>query len=193
MDFTTKLCDSISLHGDFEDVVNLFTCLEIPEQFPRPLIISTLTKKFFVTHGEHRGHHYHINNHHNELTSHLKEISEKLSEIRTPTEQKRKLGAAPRTNRRAVSAKVDSNLRRSANSKSSSLVNVVGSNVARGGGEKKTQSDGMTKKPVAKAANNVKSSLNGGKKPNEIKKSAGSTNRLYVNSSKPVAANNKQN
>lgn len=81
LDFTRKLCDNFKEHGNNEDVYSLVTSVECVRGDPRPLVISTLTRKFYLTPSDHRGHHYHIRQHHDETTKNLEEIHNRLSKI----------------------------------------------------------------------------------------------------------------
>ncbi|KAJ8919970.1 hypothetical protein NQ315_006500 [Exocentrus adspersus] len=77
--FVEKICSNIKAHGNTEDALNLISMIETQR---RPLLISTLTRKFYFTASEHRGYHYHIHVQQEALNQRLSGIRHRLSRIK---------------------------------------------------------------------------------------------------------------
>ncbi|KAG5899359.1 hypothetical protein JTB14_036848 [Gonioctena quinquepunctata] len=75
-EFMELMCENIDEYGKDEDIISLVTC--IASRSCRPMIISTLTRKFYFTASEMRGHHSVIDKNQKELVGHLKKVSETL-------------------------------------------------------------------------------------------------------------------
>lgn len=72
-DFLENFHDHIKDYGHQEDIVNLVS-LTIGSD-TRPLVISTMTRKFFFTLSKYRGHHHNINESHTAIKEDLEKIS----------------------------------------------------------------------------------------------------------------------
>ncbi|KAJ8931023.1 hypothetical protein NQ314_016116 [Rhamnusium bicolor] len=80
-DFTEQLCDNINRYGKNEDIISLVTCTDSIVFETRPMIISTLTRKFYFTVSESRGYHLTIDQNNEELMRGLREVDVKLSQV----------------------------------------------------------------------------------------------------------------
>ncbi|KAJ8948364.1 hypothetical protein NQ318_019349 [Aromia moschata] len=89
-DFTEYLCDNIEKYGRTEDAISVVTCLGSVLFDTRPIIISTLTRKFYFTPSELRGIHFDIDQSQKRLKEHLEEVDAKLSRVDKGVEKKKK-------------------------------------------------------------------------------------------------------
>ncbi|CAH1986246.1 unnamed protein product [Acanthoscelides obtectus] len=74
-----KLGKHMRKYGQREDIITLVSC--IPSNNFRPMIISTLTKKFYFTPSEYRGHHYNLYEIEKELTYILQQMKVSVGEV----------------------------------------------------------------------------------------------------------------
>ncbi|KAK4873488.1 hypothetical protein RN001_015517 [Aquatica leii] len=75
--FIKELCNKIDKFGKRDDIINLVTQTGLTEK--RPLIISTLTRKFYVTFSEQRGHYYDLNLNHTVTVETLEDLRKHVS------------------------------------------------------------------------------------------------------------------
>lgn len=78
--FVDDLCGAIKIYGKSEDLLTLVTCTS-QEEPKRPLIISTLTKKFFIDISEERGHRLSLSEDIKSLKENVDGIHSKLDAI----------------------------------------------------------------------------------------------------------------
>ncbi|CAG9824542.1 unnamed protein product [Phaedon cochleariae] len=90
-DFIENLCHNITEYGKHEDIISLVTC--VVSQYNRPLVISTLTRKFYLTTSDVRGHHLTIQNIRSDMINHLKEVEDilksNMTSKNTPSKEKK--------------------------------------------------------------------------------------------------------
>lgn len=143
LDFTSQLCDNIKKYGNTEDIYSLVTSVDCALGDSRPLVISTLTRKFYLTPSDHRGHHFHIRQYHDAITKHLEEIKDKLrkAEISGKTKHSADLkrGATPKTN---LSPRNGTGSRNPSNRLASLVETVGGSRTSANGPVSSVESDG---------------------------------------------------
>lgn len=87
--FLNNLCDNIDQYGKTEDLITLASVTDIT---PRPLIVSTLTRKFYTTVSADRGHHLVINENTDELLQILEGLDSRLV-VLEDTKKKTKKGS----------------------------------------------------------------------------------------------------
>lgn len=84
--FLQNFCENIRLFGKTENIITLASCTPSTST----LIISTLTRNFYFTVSNLRGHHHIIDKHNDEIKAHIKEIKETFEQktIKETFEQK---------------------------------------------------------------------------------------------------------
>ncbi|XP_072397150.1 uncharacterized protein [Diabrotica undecimpunctata] len=88
-EFTYHFCNNIKSHGDKENIITLASCVG---SLTSPIIISTLTRHFYFTPSELRGHHLVIRKHQQQLKEHVEEIHNIMAKKTKLVESKKKLG-----------------------------------------------------------------------------------------------------
>lgn len=80
--FLSKFCDVLSYYGKRDDIITLLTCTEHDNN--RPLIISTLTRKFYVTLSDKksRGYHHEIQDHNTQINALINKMQVTLNEMK---------------------------------------------------------------------------------------------------------------
>lgn len=76
--FFRDFCKNIEINGERDDIITLVTQTDHPTNV-KTLVVSTLTKKFFFTHSNVRGHHWDLHENH-------KNIQEILTNLHTQIE-----------------------------------------------------------------------------------------------------------
>lgn len=90
-EFIPSLCDNITQFGDFEDIVSLVTQTSSMSVGCHPLLISTLTRKFYITASEARGFHHIFMKNEKEMAIHLQEVKTALSSRHEPEKKNKNL------------------------------------------------------------------------------------------------------
>nr|ALM55742.1 caspase-1-like protein [Sitophilus oryzae] len=100
MDFLFSFNENIANFAAQEDLLSLITVSKGSSN--RPVVISTMTKKFYLLNHEHRGHHLDIVENHNEIKKHLEDIKRYVTEPKPKAQPKVKRNPSRRTNNRPI-------------------------------------------------------------------------------------------